>query len=63
MYQLLSLRPHHVFLNVHYHGSNRPCGVKVCVYLWMMEAVRPGNDIYSDTWAKAILSRDTSCVR
>jgi hypothetical protein len=24
----------------------------------MIEAVRPGNDIYSDTWAKAILSRD-----
>ena len=41
------------------HGSNRPCGVKVSVYLWMMEAVRPGNDIYSDTWAKAILSRDS----
>ncbi len=32
-----------------YHGCNRPCRVKVCVYLWMIEAVRPGNDIYSDT--------------
>jgi hypothetical protein len=26
----------------------------------MKEAVRPGNDIYNDAWAKAILSRDTS---
>jgi len=26
----------------------------------MVEAVMPGNDIYSDTWAKAILSRDTA---
>jgi hypothetical protein len=43
-----------------YHGSNRPCGVKECVYLYMIEAVRPGNDIYSDTLAKAILSRDKS---
>ncbi len=32
--------------------------MKVCVYLWIMEAVRLGNGIYSDTWAKAILSRD-----
>jgi hypothetical protein len=32
--------------------------MKVRVYLWMMETVRPGNDIYSDTWAKAILSRN-----
>jgi hypothetical protein len=27
----------------------------------MVEAVRPGNDIYSDTRAKAILSRDSIC--
>jgi hypothetical protein len=25
----------------------------------MNKAVRPGNGIYSDTWAEAILSRDT----
>lgn len=42
-----------------YHSSNRPCRVKVYVYLWIIETIRPGNDIYSNTWAKAIVSYDS----